>query len=108
MGLGEPELVWVVLRLLIVVVSLFLLVLGVRVAVSRRVPGAWSRFARLTESQRSQPVRLGGNVTLLGASLLVQQTPFLVPVPHPVGDALFAVALLLVVAAMVWFVLVRR
>ncbi|SCE70555.1 hypothetical protein GA0074696_0343 [Micromonospora purpureochromogenes] len=94
-------------RLVIVVVSLFVLVLGVRVAVSRRFPVAWVRVARLPASQRSQPVRIGGSQALLGASLLIQQAPFLIPMPYLVGRALFAVALLLLVVAVGWFVLRR-
>ncbi|MEV1288426.1 hypothetical protein [Micromonospora sp. NPDC049679] len=101
-----PE--WIDLRLVIVVLGLVVVILGVRVAVTRRFPMAWVRGERLTASQRSQPVRHGGSVALLGAGVLVQQAPFLIPVPFAVGRALFAVALLLVMTAVGWSVLVRR
>ena len=93
-------------RLVIVVVSLFVLVLGVRVALSRRFP-AWLRFGRPTKSQPSQPVRIGGGVALVGASLLIQQAPFLIPTPFVLGAALFAVAMLLAATAAGWLVLRR-
>ncbi|PWU52079.1 hypothetical protein DLE60_31790 [Micromonospora globispora] len=101
-----PE--WIALRLVSVVLGLVVVILGVRVAVTRRFPTAWVRIARLTASQRSQPVRRGGFSALLGTGLLVQQAPFLIPVPHAVGQALFAVALLLVVTAAGWFALLRH
>ncbi|MET8906220.1 hypothetical protein [Micromonospora sp. NPDC004551] len=94
-------------RLVIVVVSLFLLVFGARVAVTRRFPRAWVRFARPTKRQRSQPVRIGGGQAFMGASLLIQQAPPLVPMPHSLGTALFAVALLLAVTALGWVILRR-
>ncbi|PSK66522.1 hypothetical protein B0E53_01538 [Micromonospora sp. MH33] len=94
-------------RLVMVVLSLSLLVFGVRVAVTRRFPRAWLRFARLTKSQRSQPVRIGGGQALSGGSLLIQQAPFLIPMPHSLGTALFAVALLLAATALGWCILRR-
>ncbi|MEH0820912.1 MULTISPECIES: hypothetical protein [unclassified Micromonospora] len=108
MSLSDTDPLLVAGRLVIVVASLFLLVFGVRTAVSRRFSRAWLRFARPTNSQRSQPVRIGGGQALLGASLLVQQAPFLIPMPHGLGTALFAAALLLAVAALGWFVLVPQ
>jgi hypothetical protein len=90
------------------VISLFLLVFGVRVAVTRRFPPAWLRFARLPKSQRSQPVRIGVGGALVGASLLIHQAPFLISMPKPVAAALFAVALLLTVTAAGWFALWRH
>ena len=95
-------------RLVVVVVCLFQLVVGVRVAVTRRFPTAWVRLARLTASQRSQPVRRGGFLAMLSTGLLIQQAPFLISVPHAVGVALLAVALLLVVTAAGWFALLRH
>ncbi|MEV0806516.1 hypothetical protein [Micromonospora sp. NPDC050200] len=97
-----------VVRLVLAAVSFFLLVFGVRVAVSRRFPRAWLRFAHPTKSQRSQPVRIGGGIALVNASLLIQQAPFLIPMPFMLGAALFGVALLLAVAAVGWIVLGRE
>ncbi|MBM0259955.1 hypothetical protein [Micromonospora sp. 4G55] len=94
-------------RLVIVVVSLFALVLGVHVALSRRFPRAWLRFGRPTTSQRPQPVRIGGGAALVGASLLIQPAPFLIPTPFVLGAALFAVAMLLAATAAGWFILRR-
>ncbi|GIJ34027.1 hypothetical protein ACIBQ2_20505 [Micromonospora sediminimaris] len=108
MTVDDPDPVWVALRLVSALLSLAVVVLGVRVAVTRRFPVVWVRAARLTESQRSQPLRRGGFLALLGASLLVQQVPLLAPVPAVAGRALFALALLLLVGAVGWFVLLRR
>lgn len=102
MSPDDPDPVWVALRVLAVVVF------GVRVAVSGRFPAAYARVARLTPGQRSRPVRVGGAQALLGAGVLAQQAPFLIPMPYPVGVALFVVALLLLAAAAGWFVLLRR
>ena len=44
---------------------------------------------------------------MVGASLLIQQAPFLTPMPFPVGAALFVVALLLAAAALGWSILRR-
>lgn len=95
-------------RLVIVALSLAMIVFGIRVAVSRRIPVAWVRVARLTANQRSQPVRMGVCQALLGACLLVQQAPFLIPMPHPVGVALLVVSLLLALTAVGWFAVPRR
>ncbi|MEV4712304.1 hypothetical protein [Micromonospora sp. NPDC049374] len=108
MTIDHPDPVWVALRTVSVLLSLVVVVLGVRVAVTRRFPIVWVRVARLTESQRSEPLRRGGVLALLGASLLVQQVPLLAPVPVVLGRALFALALLLIMGAMGWFVLLRR
>ncbi|MEH0820708.1 MULTISPECIES: hypothetical protein [unclassified Micromonospora] len=108
MSVNDPDPVWIALRLVSVVLSVVMVIVGVRVAVSRRFPVAWVRAARLTASQRSQPVRRGGFCALLGAGLLAQQAPFLVPVPYAVGVALFAVSLLLIMTAAGWFALLRR
>ncbi|WP_406039096.1 hypothetical protein OG799_27625 [Micromonospora sp. NBC_00898] len=107
MSPSDPDPLLVAGRLVIVVISLFLLVFGVRTAVSRRFPRPWLRCARPTKSQRSQPVRIGGGQALVGASLLTQQAPFLIPMPFPVGAALFVVALLLAAAALGWSILRR-
>ncbi|MER5332416.1 hypothetical protein [Micromonospora sp. NPDC002717] len=107
MSVTDPDPVWIALRLVIVVLSLAMFVFGVRVAMSRRFPVAWVRAVRMPARQRSQPVRMGGGQALLGASLLIQQAPFLIPMSYPVGAALFVVALLLAGAAAGWFVLRR-
>ncbi|SCG62067.1 hypothetical protein GA0070614_3440 [Micromonospora coxensis] len=65
------------------------------------------RLARLTPRQRSRPVRAGGGAALIGASQLVQQVPFVVPMPYPAKVTLFVVALLLLAAAPAWYVLRR-
>lgn len=96
------------LRLAAVAVGLASVVFGVRVATRRRFPPAWIRLARLTPSQRAQPVRLGSAQALIGASLLLQQAPFLIPMPYPVGVALFAVSLVLVLTAVGSFALLRQ
>jgi uncharacterized membrane protein len=108
MSVDDPDLVSIALSLGIVVLGLVVVTLGVRIAVTRRFPVAWVRGARLTTRQRSQPVRYGGTLALLGAGALIQQAPFLIPVPVAVGHALFAVALLLAMSALGWSVLVRH
>ncbi|MEU6021180.1 hypothetical protein [Micromonospora sp. NPDC047134] len=101
MTLSDPDPLWI-LRLVIVIFGLALLAFGVRVAVSRRFPVAWVRITRLNAAGQSQPVRMGGFQALLGGGLLVQQVPFFIPMPSAAARALFAVALLLAVAAMGW------
>ncbi|MBQ1027428.1 hypothetical protein [Micromonospora sp. C95] len=108
MTMDDPDPVWVALSGVSVILSLVVVVLGVRVAVTRTFPAFWVRVARLTTRQRGQPVRRGGFLALLGAGLLVQQAPLLLPVPLAVGRALFALALLLLVGAVGWFALLRR
>ena len=104
MSATDPGPWWTAVRLVIVILSLVVLVVGVRVVVLRRFPVAWMRLTRMGATQRSQPVRVGGVQALLGASLLAQQAPFLIPMPAPAGRSLFALALLLVAAAMGWYV----
>ncbi|MFV2022677.1 hypothetical protein, partial [Micromonospora sp. LOL_023] len=108
MSLSDADPLLVAARLVLTFCGLLLIVLGVHTAVTRRSPLSRLRFVRPTMSQRSLPVRNGGCQALLGAGLLIQQVPFLVPVPHWLGTALFAVALLVVFAALGWFILVRR
>ncbi|MGB2570431.1 hypothetical protein ACPFP2_18565 [Micromonospora citrea] len=107
MSVNDPDPVWIAVRLVIVVLGFAMVVFGVRVAMSRRFPVAWVRAVRLPASQRSQPVRVGGGQALVGASLLIQQAPFLVPVSFPAGVALFGTALLFALAALGWFALRR-
>jgi hypothetical protein len=107
-SVDDPGPLWIAMRLVTVLLGLALVILGVRVTVTRRFPLAWVRIARPTASQRSQPVRGGGSLALLGASTLVAQAPFLIPMPHAVGRALFAVALLLAMSAAGGSVLLRR
>ncbi|MGR6316614.1 hypothetical protein Q2K19_09970 [Micromonospora soli] len=95
------------LRLLIVVLSLFLIGVGIRTAVTRQVPPLWLRFARPGRTARTQPVRIGGGVALVGASLLLQQVPFLIQMPHALAGTLLMVALALVITAMGWLLLRR-
>ncbi|SCL38099.1 hypothetical protein GA0074692_4897 [Micromonospora pallida] len=108
MSVDGPDPVSIALSLGTVVLGLVMVTLGVRVAVTRRFPVAWVRGARLTTRQRPQPVRYGGTLALIGASGLIQQAPFLLPVPVAVGRALFAVALLLAMTALGWSVRVRH
>ncbi|MEG3633047.1 hypothetical protein [Micromonospora palythoicola] len=108
MTMDDSDPVLTALRLVGAVLSIAVVLLGLRVAVTRRFPVVWTRAARLTERQRSQPLRRGGCLALCGAGLLVQQVPFLAPVPIAVGRILFALALLLVVSAVGWFALLRR
>ncbi|MEV4479898.1 hypothetical protein AB0K04_12820 [Micromonospora coxensis] len=107
MSLIDDDPVMAALRLVLVAVSVFAVVFGVRVAVSRQFPQAWVRVARLTRRQRSQPVRVGGGAAFIGASQLIQQVPFVVPMPYPAKVALFVVAFLLLGAALAWFALRR-
>ncbi|MGK5442805.1 hypothetical protein ACSNN7_13450 [Micromonospora sp. URMC 105] len=86
-------------RLVVVVLSLFALGLGGYVVVSRRIPRGWLRIGRPTKTQRSRPARLGAGLVLVGVSLLIQQAPFLIPMPFALGAALLAAALLLTPAA---------
>jgi hypothetical protein len=108
MSLDDGDPVMTALSLVAVVLGLASVVLGVRVATSRRFPAAWIRLARLTPSQRSQPVRRGSVQAMIGAGIVVQQAPFLIPMPYPVGVALFAVSLLFLVTAAGSFALLRR
>ncbi|WP_141714708.1 hypothetical protein [Micromonospora mirobrigensis] len=108
MSVDDPDPVALALRLVLVALGFGLVLIGGRVAVTRRFPVAWVRVAHLTAAQRSEPVRWGGTVALIGAGVLVQQVPSLASVPHPVGSVLFAVALLLVLGALGWWTLVRR
>ncbi|GAA4566073.1 hypothetical protein GCM10023176_15490 [Micromonospora coerulea] len=87
---GDPA-----LSLAAVVLGLAWVVLGVRVAVSRRFPAAWIRLARPTPSQRAQPVRMGSAQAMSGAGLVAYGAAFLIPMPYPVGVALIALFLLL-------------
>ncbi|TCB91262.1 hypothetical protein E0H26_25785 [Micromonospora zingiberis] len=104
MSVSDPDPLWTTLRLVLVILSLGLLAFGVRVVVSRSFPAAWVRITRMKARQQSQPVRIGGGQALIGASLLAQQAPFLIPMPTPAGGALLMLALLLAVAAAGWYV----
>ncbi|RLP93449.1 hypothetical protein [Micromonospora sp. CV4] len=106
MSMDDP--VTIALRVVAVVLGLGSVVLGVRVAVSRRFPAAWVRLARLGPRERSQPVRTGSAQAMIGAGLLIQQAPFLIPMPYSAGVALLAVSLLLLVTAAGSFALIRR
>ncbi|WP_406074106.1 hypothetical protein [Micromonospora sp. NBC_01638] len=108
MSLYDEDPVTVALRVGVVVLSLGSLVLGVRVAVSRRFPAAWVRLARLRVGERSQPVRVGIAQAMIGAGVLIHQAPFFISMPLPLGRALFAVSLLLLLTAAGAFSLLRR
>ncbi|MGW5668472.1 hypothetical protein [Micromonospora sp. NPDC003776] len=95
------------LRLLAVALSLFLIGIGVRTAVARRFPPLWLRFGRPSRTPRTQPVRIGGSVALIGASLLLQQAPFLIRMPHALAGTLFMLSLALLITAAGWLALRR-
>ncbi|MEW2386229.1 hypothetical protein AB0873_29690 [Micromonospora sp. NPDC047707] len=100
--------VMIALRLVVVVLGLASVGLGLRVAVSRKFPAAWIRLARPTPNQRAQPLRMGSSQAMIGAGLVVQQAPFLIPLSFAVGVALFAVSLLLLLTAAGSLALLRR
>ncbi|MET8120904.1 hypothetical protein [Micromonospora sp. NPDC005189] len=108
MSLYDEDPVTFALRVGVVVLSLGAVVLGVRVAVSRRFPAAWVRLARLKPGERSQPVQVGMAQAMIGAGLLVQQAPFFISMPLALGRALFAASLLLLLTAAGAFSLLRR
>ncbi|MEU5903694.1 hypothetical protein [Micromonospora sp. NPDC047527] len=102
----EP--VMAALRLVAVGVGVAAVALGLKVAVSRQFPAAWIRLARLKPRHRAQPVRLGSFQAMIGAGLVIQQVPFLIDTSLPVGRALFAVSLLLLVTAAGTYAVLRR
>jgi drug/metabolite transporter (DMT)-like permease len=108
MSLYDEDPVTIALRVGVVVLSLGAVVLGVRVAVTRRFPAAWVRLARLEPGERSQPVQVGIAQAMIGAGLLIPQAPFFISMPLPLGRALFAVSLLLLLTAAGAFSLQRR
>jgi len=108
MSVSDTDPVWLAARLVIVVGGLLLVALGVRTAVTGRSPLSRFRFVGPTSRQRAEPVRNGGCQALIGASVLIQQVPYLVPMPHGLGVALFGLALLVVLAGLGWFIMVRR
>ncbi|MBM0224410.1 hypothetical protein [Micromonospora sp. ATA51] len=107
MSLNDADPVLVAVRLVVAVISLGLLVFGVRVAVTRQLPRKQIHFGRSTAEQRPQPVRIGGGVALAGASLLIQQVASLISIPSALELALLGVALVLFVTAVGWFALRR-
>lgn len=106
--MSDTDPVWSAARLAIVVAALHLVALGVRTAVTGRSPLSRFRFVGPTGRQRAQPIRNGGCQALIGASVLIQQVPYLVPMPHGLGVALFGLALLVIPAGLGWFIIVRR
>ncbi|AYF30538.1 MULTISPECIES: hypothetical protein [Micromonospora] len=108
MSLDDGDPVLTGLSLAAVVLGLAWVVLGVRVAVSRRFPAVWIRLARPTPSQRAQPVRMGCAQAMSGAGLVGFGATFLIPMPYPVGVALIAVYLLLLLTAAGSVALLRR
>ncbi|MEV4479897.1 hypothetical protein [Micromonospora coxensis] len=108
MSLDDGDPVLIALSLAAVVLGLAWVVLGVRVAVSRRFPAVWIRLARLTPSHRAHPVRMGCAQAMSGAGLVAFGATFLIPMPYTVGVALLAVYLLLLLTAAGSVVLLRR
>ncbi|SCE85142.1 hypothetical protein GA0070607_2361 [Micromonospora coriariae] len=108
MSLYDEDPVTIALRVGVVVLSLGAVVLGVRVAVSRRFPAAWVRLARVKLDERSEPVQVGIAQATIGVSLLIVQAPFFISMPLPLGRTLFAVSLLLLLTAAGAFSLLRR
>lgn len=53
-------------------------------------------------------MRTGSAQAMIGAGLLIQQAPFLIPMPYSAGVVLLAVSLLLLVTAAGSFALFRR
>lgn len=100
--------VLVAFRLVLVISFVLLFVLGVRLAVSRRFPVTWARPVRRTESQQSRQVRVGVGVMLLAASVLILEGTSLIPMPFLISGILLAVAMLIAVAALAWFVVSRE
>ncbi|MER7888888.1 hypothetical protein ABTX15_03590 [Micromonospora sp. NPDC094482] len=105
MSPSDTEPVLVAVRLVVAVVSLALLVFGLRAVILRRLPRRRFGFGRLSAEQRAQPVRIGGGVALVAAGLLVQQVASLVALPFAIKLCLFGVALVLFVTAVGWFAL---
>ncbi|MEU9824993.1 hypothetical protein [Micromonospora chersina] len=104
----DEDPVTIALRVGVVVLGLGAVVLGVRVAVTRRFPAAWVRLARLKPGERSQPEQVGIAQAMIGTGLLIPQAPFFISMPLPLGRALFAVSLLLLLTATGAFSLLRR
>ncbi|MFE9193500.1 hypothetical protein ACFYL6_28270 [Micromonospora sp. NPDC007208] len=100
--------VLVAFRLVLVIFFLLLFVLGVRLAVSRRFPVTWARPVHPTESQQPRQVRVGVGVMLVAASLLILEGTSLIPMPFLISGILLAVAMLVAVAALAWFVVWRE
>ncbi|MCX4390476.1 hypothetical protein OG777_26625 [Micromonospora peucetia] len=100
--------VLVVFRLLLVIFFFLLFVLGVRLAVSRRFPVTWARPAHPTEIQQSRQVRVGVGVMLVAASQLILEGTSLIPMPFLISGILLAVAMLVAVAVLAWFVVSRE
>jgi len=100
--------VLVAFRLVLVIFFFLLFVFGVRLAVSRRFPVTWARPAHPTESQQSRQVRVGVGVMLVAASLLILEGTSLIPMPFLISGILLAVAMLVAVAALAWFVVSRE
>ncbi|MFC3503684.1 hypothetical protein ACFOOK_22295 [Micromonospora krabiensis] len=102
MDLSDPPAL-IGVRLVVAVDGLALLLFGLRVALTRRLPRRRFGGRGVGSEEQPQPVRIGGGVALVGAALLVQQVAALATMPAAVGLALLGVALVLFVAAVVWF-----
>ncbi|WP_170839576.1 hypothetical protein [Micromonospora halophytica] len=104
-GSGHTVTLLLAPRLAVAIVSAVLVVAGVRIAVTRRLPRFRLRPGRPEVGQRPQPVRVGGGVALAATSLLLQQVVSLVPMPFLAELALMATSLLVAAGALGWFVL---
>ncbi|MEV0806515.1 hypothetical protein [Micromonospora sp. NPDC050200] len=106
--MSDANSVVVAFRLVLVVFNFLLFVFGVRLAVSQRFPITWARPAHPTESRQSRRVRVGVGVALVAASSLILEATSLIPMPFLISGILLAVALLVALGALGWFVVSRE
>ncbi|MFE9956078.1 hypothetical protein [Micromonospora sp. NPDC005299] len=106
--MSDTNVVLVAVRLVLVVFFLFLFVAGVRLAVSRRFPAVWMRPAPPTENQQARRVRIGVGVALVAAGVLILEATSLIPMPFLLSGILLAIALLVALGALGWFVVSRE
>ncbi|WBC13362.1 hypothetical protein O7600_19700 [Micromonospora sp. WMMA1998] len=106
--MSDTNVVLVAVRLVLVLFFLFLFMAGVRLAVSRRFPAAWTRPAPPTENQQARRVRIGVGLALVAAAVLILEATSLIPMPFLISGILLAVGLLLALAALGWFVVSRE
>lgn len=103
----DADWVWLAFHLGLATIGVFLLVMGTRAVVTRRLPRPRLRFGDQESNRLPQPVRIGGLVASVGAMLLLQQAWFLLPVARPAGFALSLLAFLVMVGGVAWFVMRR-
>ncbi|MGK5739992.1 hypothetical protein [Micromonospora sp. URMC 103] len=104
--MAAGDIVLTALRVVLAVAGLVLIVAGVRIAVTRRLPRRF-RIGRPPADQRPQPVRVGGGVALVATGLLIQQVAQLVPMPRALAMGLILTALAVTLVAVGWFALRR-